>query len=181
MGGDYPELGWVGTPVLARRRYTAREVTVAEIEVPDDIVDLAVAIELECAALYEAYARTFAKRAELVTFWRLYAEAERYHAATIRIHQASFADAPVSGKVDPTAAQAFLRELRVARAEAERPGVTVKQSMSKARWVEEASAELHGRTQFFQTHPHLAELFAKMAEEDQAHRDMLTTAEQKFS
>lgn len=151
-----------------------------EAEVPDDVVDLAVAIELECASLYEAYARSFSKRAELVTFWRLYAEAERYHAATIRIHQASFADAPVSGQVDPTAAQAFLRDLRAARLEAERPGVTVKQAMGKARWVEESSAELHGRTQFFQSHPHLAELFSKMAEEDQAHRDLLTSAERKF-
>ena len=152
----------------------------AEAEVPDDIIDLAVAIELECASLYEAYARSFGKRAELVTFWRLYAEAERYHAATIRIHQASFADAPVSGSVDVSAAQTFLRALRLARVEAERPGVTVKQAMGKARWVEESAAELHGRTQFFESHPHLAELFAKMAEEDQAHRDMLTTAEAKF-
>jgi hypothetical protein len=58
--------------------------------------------------------------------------------------------------------------------------VTVKQAMGMARWVEESSAELHGRTQFFQSHPHLAELFSKMAEEDQAHRDMLTSAERKF-
>ena len=151
-----------------------------EGEVPDDIIDLAVAIELECAALYETYARAFAKRAELVTFWRLYAEAERYHAATIRIHQASFADAPVSGQVDVSAAQTFLRDLRTARAEAERAGVTVKQAMGRARWVEESSAELHGRTQFFQSHPHLADLFAKMAEDDHAHRDLLTSAEQKF-
>lgn len=57
---------------------------------PDtEIIDLAVNIELECAALYEVYARCFASQDELVYFWRLYAEAERYHAASIRIHQAS--------------------------------------------------------------------------------------------
>lgn len=148
--------------------------------VPSEVVDLAVAIELECAALYEAYGRAFAKRADLATFWRLYAEAERYHAATIRIHQASFADAPVSGQVDPTGAQTFLRDLRKARVDVDRGGATVKEAMNKARWVEEAAAELHGRTQFFQSHPHLAELFTKMAEEDAAHRDLLTTAEAKF-
>lgn len=155
----------------------------AEAELPDvptEVVDLAVAIELECAALYEAYGRSFAKRAELATFWKLYAEAERYHAATIRIHQASFADAPVSGQVDPSGAQTFLRDLRAARIVADRGGSTVKEAMGKARWVEEAAAELHGRTQFFQSHPYLAELFTKMAEEDAAHRDLLTTAEAKF-
>ncbi|MSP55525.1 MAG: hypothetical protein EXR69_07980 [Myxococcales bacterium] len=149
-------------------------------DVPTGVVDLAVAIELECAALYEAYGRSFAKRAELATFWKLYAEAERYHAATIRIHQASFADAPVSGQVDPTGAQTFLSELRAARVVADRGGCTVKEAMATARWVEEAAAELHGRTQFFQSHPYLAELFTKMAEEDAAHRDLLTTAEAKF-
>lgn len=146
-----------------------------------DIVDLAVAIELECAALYEAYARVFAKRTDFFTFWRLYAEAERYHAATIRIHQASFADAPASGEVDTSSARTFLAELRDARAEAERPGLTARQALGRARWVEQASAELHGRTQFFKSHPHLAELFAKMAEEDQAHRDVLLSAEAKFA
>ncbi len=149
-------------------------------DVPSDVVDLAVAIELECAALYEAYARSFSRRAELVTFWRLYAEAERYHAATIRIHQASFDEGPMSGQVDPSAAQGFLRELRATRSAAERSTVTVKEAMGKARWVEESSAELHGRTQFFQGHPQLAELFAQMAQEDQAHRDLLATAEAKF-
>ncbi len=149
-------------------------------DVPSNVVDLAVAIELECAALYEAYGRSFSKRAELSTFWKLYAEAERYHAATIRIHQASFADAPVSGQVDPSGAQSFLRDLRNARVNVDRGGATVKEAMGKARWVEESAAELHGRTQFFQSHPQLAELFTKMAEEDAAHRDLLTTAEAKF-
>jgi hypothetical protein len=149
-------------------------------ETPTSIVDLAVAIELECAALYEAYARAFAKRSDLFTFWRLYAEAERYHAATIRIHQASFAEAPVSGDVDTSEARLFLEQLRTARSEAEQPGITPRTALGKARWVEEASAELHGRTQFFKSHPHLAELFAKMAEEDQAHRDVLRSAEAKF-
>ena len=51
-----------------------------------EILDLAVAIELECAGVYEVFASQFTENEELATFWRLYAEAERYHAATIRLH-----------------------------------------------------------------------------------------------
>jgi hypothetical protein len=63
----------------------------------------------------------------------------------------------------------------------EREPITVAEAMGLARKVEEHSAELHGRTQFFAGVPELQELFVKMAEEDRAHRDMLSTAAQKFS
>ena len=147
-----------------------------------NIIDLAVTIELECAALYEAYARCFAGQDEVFYFWHLYAEAERYHAATIRIHQASFQEAgPTDPKVIPEEAVAFLEALKKHRADAERKRPSVIEALRVARWVEESSAEIHARTQFFREHPHLAELFARMAEEDRAHRDVLASAEQKFA
>jgi hypothetical protein len=147
-----------------------------------NIIDLAVTIELECAALYQTYARCFAGKDEVVYFWQLYAEAERYHAATIRIHQASFpAEGPTDPKVAPDEAVAFLDELKKHRADAERRSPSVVDALRVARWVEESSAELHARTQFFRDHPQLAELFARMAEEDRAHRDVLKSAEQKFA
>lgn len=145
------------------------------------IIDLAVTIELECAGLYEAYARCFAGKDELVYFWRLYAEAERYHAATIRIHQASFhGETPVKPEVVPEDAQNFLDALRQRRGEAERKIPTIKQALETARWVEESSADMHARSQFFRSHPELADLFSRMAEEDRAHRDVLKSAEAKF-
>lgn len=146
------------------------------------IIDLAVNIELEVAALYEAYARAFQHRAEVAYFWRLYAEAERYHAATIRIHQASFEGGLVvdDSDVDTSEARAFLDELRRLRAQAEKSPPSIHEALSAARYAEEHSAELNGRTQFFKNHPGLAELFARMAEEDRAHRDVLTTAEQRW-
>lgn len=146
-----------------------------------NIVDLAVTIELECAALYEAYGRCFSGQDEAVYFWRLYAEAERYHAATIRIHQASFPpDAPPSEAVDVGDANSFLEKLKQHRTDAEHRVPSMGDALRVARWVEESSAELHARAQFFRDHPHLAELFARMAEEDRAHRDVLASAEQKF-
>lgn len=147
-----------------------------------DIIELAVAIELECAALYEVFARSFASNEELVYFWRLYAEAERYHGASIRIHQAAFA-----GEVDTAnlqvgvaEAQAVLDEVRGMRERYEKAAPTIAVALSVARRVEESNAELHGRTQFFRLHPNFEELFRKMAEEDRAHRDVLATAERKF-
>ena len=154
---------------------------------PDtEIIYLAVNIELECAALYEVYARCFSSQDELVYFWRLYAEAERYHAASIRIHQASLLVADVDesapeSEVDLTEAKAFLTELRQVREEAERKPPSVAEAMRRARWVEEHSAELHGRTQFFRRHPALAELFATLAEEDRSHREMLANAEKRWA
>lgn len=147
-----------------------------------NIIDLAVNIELEVAALYEAYARVFGGRQEVAYFWRLYAEAERYHAATIRIHQASFQETVTEDdtEVDLSDAVRFLDELRALRTQAEKSPPTILEALAVARRVEENSAELNGRTQFFRRHPGLAELFKRMAEEDRAHRDVLTTAEQRW-
>lgn len=152
-----------------------------EGQVPN-IIDLAVAIELEVAALYEAYARAFHGRQEVAYFWRLYAEAERYHAATIRIHQASFQETVVEpdSQEDLAEPTRFLEELRLLRAQAEKNAPTILQALATARRVEEHSAELNGRAQFFRRHPGLAELFQRMAEEDRAHRDVLTTAEARW-
>lgn len=147
---------------------------------PSEIIEVSVAIELECAALYEVFAKAFQGRSELVYFWKLYAEAERYHAASIRIHQSSFSGVPATTAVDTTAASAFYEELRGLRTKYEREPITVGEALKIARRVEEHSEELHGRTQFFAEQPELQELFAKMAEEDRAHRDMLSTAEKRF-
>ena len=147
-----------------------------------NIIDLAVTIELECAGLYEAYARCFSGNDEMVYFWRLYAEAERYHAATIRIHQASFqAPAVLEPDVIPAEAQTFLDDLKGHRAVAEKKQVSIGDALKVARWVEESSADMHARAQFFRNHPELSELFARMAEEDRAHRDVLKSAEDKFA
>lgn len=146
-----------------------------------DIIDLAVSIELECAALYEVFGRCFAGRDEIVYFWRIYAEAERYHAASIRIHQAAFSGEQMQGlEIGMVEAAQVLEEIRALRIGFERAPPTITEALRAARKVEESSAELHGRTQFFKLHPHFTELFQKMAEEDRAHRDVLSTAEQRF-
>jgi hypothetical protein len=148
-----------------------------------DIIELAVSIELECAALYEVFARSFSGNEELVYFWKLYAEAERYHGATIRIHAAALAGELEGQKLDVGVdeAQAILDDIRSSRQRFERQAPSVAEAMQTARRVEESSAELHGRSMFFKLHPHFQELFQKMAEEDRAHRDVLTTAERKFA
>ena len=150
-----------------------------------DVLEVAVAIELECAALYEVFAKRFAHRRELVYFWMNYAEAERYHAASIRIHQSALAGMPEMGvqkfEVEEGEARIFLAEVRAARESAEREGVTIGRALQLARWVEEHSAELHGRIQFFKVFPEFGDLLQKMAEEDRAHRDLLASAEKRWA
>ncbi len=147
----------------------------------EGLIEVAVAIELECAALYEVFARRFSDNAEFVYFWKLYAEAERYHAASIRIHQATFSgEEPPVAPVDLASARQLLAELRAERSHAERDPLTAVDALQMARRVEEHSAELHGRTQFFAGKPELVEMFEQMAAEDRAHRDMLSSAEKRF-
>ena len=151
----------------------------------NDVLELAVSIELECAGLYEVFAKRFANKRELVYFWMNYAEAERYHAASIRIHQSALAGMPPVGEqafdVESGEARTFLGEVKAAREKAEREGVSIGEALKLARWVEESSAELHGRIQFFKVFPEFGDLLQKMAEEDRAHRDLLESAEKRWA
>lgn len=150
-----------------------------------EMIDLAVGIELECAALYEVYARCFAASEELRTFWGFYAEAERYHAASIRIHVAALMGAEPEGgdsaEVDPVEARTFLERLKQMRVDAERNPPRAAEAFGRAREIEEHSAELHGRTQFFERYPSLAELFREMAADDREHREKLSQAEKRWA
>ena len=148
-----------------------------------DVIELAVAIELECAGLYEVFAKHFSGNAELVYFWKLYAEAERYHGATIRIHQMA-----VPGPLDldqlesgPDEMAALLAHIKDARARYEQEAPTAVEAIRVARHIEENSAELHARSQLFKQTPLLAELFEQMAAEDESHREALLTAERRFA
>ena len=148
-----------------------------------NIIETAVAIELECAGLYEVFGQRFAGKPEFVTFWRLYAEAERYHGATIRVHQMAFAEliVPEQLAASPAEMNELLRYIREQRVRYERETLTVAEALGVARHIEESSAEIHGRTQFFAHLPAYSEFFEKMAEEDRAHREVLDTAVRKFS
>jgi hypothetical protein len=148
-----------------------------------EILDLAVAIEHECAGVYEVFARQFSEDDDLSCFWRLYAEAERYHGASIRIHQATFAD-PVDGDDFPTEvgeSREFLDRLRGIRKTWEQKKPTLDQAFAAAKEIESTTAELHGRTQFFRLYPRFEDLFLRMVAEDESHRDMLVEAERRFA
>ncbi len=149
-----------------------------------EVLELAVAIELECAALYEVFAKNLGGKRDVAYFWQLYAEAERYHAASIRIHQSALSTMEPQGEqlydAEVDDARAFLATIKANRERCEREGVTMRQALALARSVEEHSAELHGRTQFFRLFPEFGDLLVKMAEEDKAHRDLLATAEQRW-
>lgn len=148
-----------------------------------DIYETAVAVELECAALYEVFARRFAHDPELVYFWRLYAEAERYHGATLRLHRAAFApDLDVASlPAGDESLRALLAEVRAQRERWEREVPSIDAALDAAQRIEETSAEVHGRTQFFRDLPGYEEVLEKMVEEDRAHREVLAAAHARFA
>lgn len=149
-----------------------------------DVLELAVAIEHECAAVYETFARRFADDGEFSAFWRLYAEAERYHGATIRIHQATFGNGAAADgdqfNAEAAESERFLEQLRGWRTKYASGPITRAEAFAVAKDIEGATAELHGRTQFFRLYPRFQELFARMTEEDTQHRAMLGDAEGRF-
>lgn len=150
-----------------------------------DIIEVAIDIELVVADLYDTFASNFSDDEELSLFWRLYAEAERYHAATIRVHQAAFAQGDVvDGDAFPTEMSeslAFVDKVKQWIADYQATPPTVEQAFEVARTIENSAAEIHGRTQFFRLYPQFRELFVSMVEEDLGHRHMLEEAAQRFT
>lgn len=149
-----------------------------------DVLELAVAIEHECAAVYEVFGRRFADDGEFSAFWRLYAEAERYHGASIRIHQATFGQGPAAEgdqfNAEADESERFLERLRGWRTRFGSGLLTRAEAFEVAKEIEGSTAELHGRTQFFRLYPRFQELFLRMTEEDTQHREMLGDAEKRF-
>jgi hypothetical protein len=150
-----------------------------------DMLELCVAIELECAAVYDVLAKQYAHNEELAVFWRLYAEAERYHAATIRIHQHSFGTDEMASEraleTDVVETRAFLQQLRDWRDQFAGGNAPLAEAFGVAQQIEDSTAELHGRTQFFKGYPSFAELFKQMMDDDLEHRDMLGEAMTRFA
>jgi len=149
-----------------------------------DILDLAVKIELECAAVYEALGKAFVQHPELSMFWKLYAETERYHAACIRVHQASLlSHGALEGDAFPAEVEEsreLLQRLQHWKKDLRTNQPSVAEAFSLARSLENHTAELHGRTQFFALYPEFQELFQQMVEEDREHRAFLDSAEKRF-
>lgn len=150
----------------------------------DELAELAVRIELACAAVYEAFAEASGAPQELVTFWHLYAEAERHHAATLRMHLSTFAP----GGFGPTEAmereldrsRAFLAQLEAWRYQARSGSLDAIAMFRIAEQIESHTVELHGRTRLFQKHPHFETLFRELVEEDEEHRELLGVAAARF-
>ncbi len=150
-----------------------------------EFITLAADIELAVAAIYDHFAQQFAHHVEFSTFWRLSAEAERYHAATIRIHEATSqpdqevneADLPV----EVAEAKRMLGELVELLTDLSATPRTPAQAIELALQIEGEGAEVHGRSQFSFLYPELEELFSRLAEEDRAHRKSFALAKAKFS
>ena len=149
-----------------------------------EFITLAADIELAIAAIYDHFAEQFADNAEFSTFWRLSAEAERYHAATIRIHEATAVEGQVVDEaqlpIQVGEARQLLAQLQQTTAELATTPRTAAQAIELALEIEGEGAEVHGRSQFAFLYPELEELFSRLAEEDRAHRKSFALAKQKF-
>jgi hypothetical protein len=150
-----------------------------------EFITLAADIEIAVAEIYDHFAQQFSDHVEFSTFWRLSAEAERYHAATIRIHQAT---AQPDQVVDPSQlpievaeARKLLTELQNTKADIIANPRTPDQAIEMALEIEGEGAEVHGRSQFSFLYPELEELFSRLAEEDRTHRKSFALAKAKFA
>lgn len=158
------------------------------VEFLNNVMEVAVAIELEVAAVYDLFAETFAASEELSLFWRLYAETERYHAATIRIHQTAFVQPEIMATAMeeefPTEfgeTREFLAKIRALREGFVETPPSLEQAFEAAKFLESDAAEVHGRTQFFKIYPQFHNLFLTLVEEDLGHRKMLVEAQERFA
>jgi hypothetical protein len=149
-----------------------------------EFITLAADIELAVAAIYDHFAQQFSEHAEFSTFWRLSAEAERYHAATIRIHEAT---ATPEQQVDEAQlpieveeARKLLAELQGTLADVIAQPRSPAQAIELALEIESEGAEVHGRSQFSYLYTELEQLFSRLAEEDRAHRKSFALAKEKF-
>ncbi|MFH1465940.1 MAG: hypothetical protein ABIO70_16245 [Pseudomonadota bacterium] len=150
-----------------------------------EFIKLAMDIELAAAAVYDLFAQQFSDQVEFSTFWRLSAEAERYHAATVRICGTAIpADREVDEAqlpVEVESARQLLERLAALvedlRASPRTPAAAIEVALE----LESDGAEIHGRTQFAFLYPELAEMFSRLAAEDREHRKSFELARAKFA
>lgn len=150
-----------------------------------EFITLAADIELAVAEIYDHFAMQFADHVEFSTFWRLSAEAERYHAATIRIHEASSTpdqqvdEAQLPVQIDE--ARKMLAELQQIKGDIAVTPPSPAEAIELALRIESEGSEVHGRAQFAYLYPELEQLFARLAEEDRTHRKSFALAKAKFA
>jgi rubrerythrin len=150
-----------------------------------EFIKLAMDIELAAAAVYDLFAQQFSDQVEFSTFWRLSAEAERYHAATVRIcGTAILSDREVDEAQLPTeiaSARRLLERLSVLIEDLRAHPRNAAEAIDVALDLESEGAEIHGRTQFAFLYPELAEMFSRLADEDREHRKSFALAKAKFA
>jgi hypothetical protein len=149
-----------------------------------EFITLAADIELAVADIYDHFAQQFSDRVEFSTFWRLSAEAERYHAATIRIHVAAATEEQVLDDsklpIQVDEARKLLAQLGTTLSDIRANERSASQAIDLALDIEGEGAEIHGRSQFSFLYPQLEELFSRLADEDRAHRKSFALAKSKF-
>ena len=149
-----------------------------------DYINLAAQVEDTVARIYDLFGTQFAANVEFSHFWRLSAEAERYHAATIRLHLAVLPD---NSSADESKLPLALQETQEFLGALEEKATTCTvsppsqaEAIDLALWIESHGSEVHGRTQFAFLQPTMAELFRRLEEEDRVHRRTFEVARTRF-
>lgn len=163
----------------------SEEATQAGTVALKEFIKLAARVEERVAVIYELFATHFKTDPELSYFWRLSAEAERYHAASIRLHNLTVdTEKPTDMSNLPVAMgelAEFIDELDSISARYRDSTPTVSEALQTAIHIESDGCEVHGRTQFSFLYPKLADLFQQLEEEDRAHRQTFLTALNRFN
>lgn len=159
--------------------------TLPELTALVEYIQLSARVEDAVARIYDHFGTIFAERPELSHFWKLSAEAERYHAATIRLYELTVSpDLPVDETCLPKAideTRRHLDEILAVEEACKATPPTPEGAIDVAIRLESNAAEAHGRTQFSFLFPALKDLFVRLAEEDQAHRTTFEAARARLA
>lgn len=151
----------------------------------EDYVELAATIEDRVAGIYDHFGEQFAEHAEFSYFWKLSAQAERYHAATIRLHAVTLDPGqPIDEDrlpVEVEEARSFVKELGEIHERIQASPLSPQEALEQAIQIESEGSEVHGRTQFGFLYPALSDLFERLEEEDRAHRRSFQAARKRFA
>ncbi len=151
----------------------------------EDFIETAARIEDRVAEIYDLMGTRFSHQQEFALFWRLCAEAERYHAASIRLYRSLLPEgqAVEDGRIEAQMKDLldFMEKLDELENRCGDSELTGQDALGLAIEIESHCAESHGRSQFGSFYPDLGALFEKLAEEERVHRRTFTSARTRFS
>lgn len=149
------------------------------------LLDRSSTIELKVAEVYDLFGQCFSEDPRLHNFWRLFAEAERYHSLLIQMQKVLLSHVQLDAErlfrwqQEVEDATTYLNNItRRIREEGWSPSIP--EAFMMAHEIEGRSLEIQARSLEFADQSTIGELFTSLHEEDMGHRHKLLVARSQF-